>query len=237
MRRRADFVHKESTCRFPRSRVGAQFRALHSPVDSTNVPSRLNNYVVDANYTAALGQRLTTNVGFSHVRGTAYCQGFPVVHFQACSENNSARSAYVVIHYLERIAVKAAFAKTLNEWPGTHNPNPPLDTFEASKVSSLSIGASYAVLLSKSAILKVSGEFSNFVAGPDGSPWERQNQYVAGAALSIGSSSSLFVELFRTEGFAPLNFVSGGNLDDLGTTISDADARSLGFVLGARVTL
>ena len=35
---------------------GAQFRAMHTPVgDSTNVPSMLNNYTADINYTLVIG--------------------------------------------------------------------------------------------------------------------------------------------------------------------------------------
>ena len=83
----------------------------------------------------------------------------------------------------------------------------------------------------------ISAEFSNFVAGPEGAPWERQNQYVLGGALKIRNSSKLFLELFRTEGYAPLNFVSGGNFDDPGVTHSDRDARSHGIVFGGQIVL
>ena len=46
---------------------GAQFRALNAPVEGTAVPSRLNNYVADVNYTASINEDLTVRVGASYV--------------------------------------------------------------------------------------------------------------------------------------------------------------------------
>lgn len=129
------------------------------------------------------------------------------------------------------------FATTVNEWPGSFNPNPPLDVWEATKVTSLVAGASYKVSDNGMYAFTLSGEFSNFVAGPDGSPWDRQNQYVLGGSLMIHKSSKLFIELFRTEGYAPLNFLSGGNFEDQGTTHADRDARSHGIVFGGQIVL
>ena len=86
----------------------------------------------------------------------------------------------------------------------------------------------------------LSGEFSNFRAGPAGAPWERQNQIVFGFAALLKNSSKLFVELFNTQGYAPLNFISGSNDFEPFppvTTHSDRDASSLGIVLGANITL
>jgi hypothetical protein len=48
------------------------------------------------------------------------------------------------------------------------------------------------------------------------------------------------MELFKTEGYAPLNFISG-SADDAhfppGTTHSQRDVNTLGIVLGAQITL
>ena len=216
---------------------GAQFRSLNVPVDSTIVPSRLNNFVADANYTVTAGESGAFKLGASYVRGTSYCQGFPVVHFEPCDKSNPAATAYADLRAFDRILVKAAYARTRDVWPGTFNPNPPLNEFAASNVSSLSLGASIAVRETDLVRLAISGEFSNFVAGPEGAPWERQDQWVAGLCATLKSSSRLFLEAFRTTGYAPLNFVSGGNLPDPGATHSDAGARSFGIVLGAQVTL
>ncbi len=216
---------------------GAQFRALHTPVDSTAVPSRLNNFVLDANYSFATGDGDFT-VGGSFVRGSAYCQNFPVVHFQACDNPNGAMSAYGQFDYDDKLKVMASYAITRDEWPGTFNPNAPLNTFEASKVSSKSIGLLYRLNHSDKFQYVLSGEFSDFVAGPVGSPWERQNQLVFGFSTVVKGCSRLFVEGFRTSGYAPLNFISGGHIPGVqNVTHSDRDARSHGVVVGGVITL
>jgi len=55
----------------------------------------------------------------------------------------------------------------------------------------------------------------------------------------MNKSAKLFVEIFRTEGYAPLNFISG-SLDNqpfpAGTTHSDRDTNSMGIVLGAQIS-
>ena len=85
-----------------------------------------------------------------------------------------------------------------------------------------------------------SGEFSNFRAGADGAPWERQNQWIVGFSGLFNQSSKLFVEVFRTEGYAPLNFISG-SADFApfppGETHSERNAQSHGVVIGAQLTL
>lgn len=215
---------------------GAQFRALHVPVEGTSVPSRLNNFVVDANYTLKVTEEASIKAGASYEKGSPYCQGFPVVHFQPCEDANAASTFYGSVE-ANGLRIIGAFAKTADEWSGTFNPSPPLNVFAASKVSSLVAGASYEVTNSGMYAFTISAEFSNFVAGPEGAPWERQNQYVLGGALKIRNSSKLFLELFRTEGYAPLNFVSGGNFDDPGVTHSDRDARSHGIVFGGQIVL
>ena len=215
---------------------GAQFRALHMPVEDTNVPSRLNNFVVDASYTIDIGEASTVQLGASYEGGSAYCQGFPVQHFMPCDEANPASTFYGNVN-TPRLRIVGGFAKTADEWPGSFNPAPPLDMWPASKVSSLVAGASLVVSDNGTNAFTISGEFSNFVAGPDGSPWDRQNQYVLGGSLLINRSSKLFIELFRTEGYAPLNFISGGNFEDPGVTHSDRDARSHGIVFGGQIVL
>ena len=216
---------------------GAQFRALHVPVEGTNVPSRLNNFGFDANYTFKMGQKNRLRLGGSYLHGTAYCQGFPVFHFMPCEENNPALTAYAALDINNRFYLKGGFAKTADVWSGTFNPTPPLNEFEASKVSSLDIGAKYNFPAKGKVQYSLSAEFSNFVAGPDGAPWERQTQTVLGFSGLVKNSSKLFVEVFRTTGYAPLNWISGGNFEDLGVTHSDADARSVGIVIGGMITI
>ncbi len=215
---------------------GAQFRVLNAPVDSTNVPSRLNNFSLDACYTLQVGDNNSIKVGGSYLHGTSYVQGFPVQHFHPGRENNPATAIYTTIRWGD-LELKGVYTKTLKVWPGTHNPNPPLDQYKASKVSSLSIGAMYTFMKKTDWDYSLSTEFSNFVAGPKGSPWERQNQYVLGFCGQYRHASKLFVELFHTQGYSPLNFVSGGNLPDPGKTWSDREARSYGLVAGAMIFL
>ena len=73
---------------------GAQFRAANMPVEETAVPSRLNNIALDANYTFDLGSTETLLLGGSYLRGSAYCQDFPIAHFLPCRDNNPAFDIY-----------------------------------------------------------------------------------------------------------------------------------------------
>ncbi len=216
---------------------GSQFRALSTPVgNGTNVPSKINNFVSDVNYTMSLGEETDLNVGGSFVFGSAYCHAYPVTHFNPCQDSNSAYAAYGKLNVGNKFVVQGSFSKTLKEWPGTFNPNPPLDVFEASKVSSFDIGAKYIFNPESNAVYTLSGEFSKFIAGPEGAPWERQNQFVLGFSGMINRSCNLFLEVFRTDGYVPLNFVSGGNLAP-GETHSTRDSFSHGVVLGGKVIL
>ena len=189
---------------------GAQFRAMHTPVgDGTNVPSKLNNFVGDVNYNFNISEKVNLLLGASYLHGSAYCQGFPVTHFSPCQDNNPAYTYYGTLTVNDRLILKGGFAKTSDVWDGTFNPTPPLNVFEAAKVSSLDFGAKYDLNQSDKVRYTISGEFSNFRAGAEGSPWERQSQIVLGLAALMNKSAKLFVEVFRTEGFAPLNFISG----------------------------
>ncbi len=219
---------------------GAQFRAMHTPVgDSTNVPSQLNNFAGDLNYTLKIGEDVKFMLGGSYLLGSAYCQSFPVVHFEPCAENNPASTVYGKLTFNDRLILMGGFAVTEKVWPGTHNPTPPLDVFPASKVSSLSAGAKFDINPEGKVRYALSGEFSNFKAGPSGAPWERQNQIIAGFSGMFQNSSKLFIEFFRTDGYAPLNFISGSAPFapfPPGTTHSVRDAFSHGLVLGGQIT-
>ena len=219
---------------------GAQFRALNTPVgDSTNVPSQINNFTADLNYTLFFNDNVTLMAGGSYMHGSAYCHEFPVFHFDPCNENNPAWTVYGKLIANEKLTIKGGFAKTFNVWPGTHNPTPPLDVFEASLVSSFDAGAKYIFRDTPTTQHSVSGEFSDFTAGPDGAPWERQNQIVLGYSVMFNKSSKLFVELFRTDGYVPLNWISG-SADFApfppGETHSVRDAISHGVVVGGQIT-
>jgi len=211
---------------------GAQFRAANVPVDTTNVPSRINNFAGDLNYTFNLTEGTSLRLGGSYLKGSAYCQPWPVFHFNPCQENNPAYSFYGEVAIKNRLILQGGYTQTLNEWPGTFNPAPPLNEFAASKVSSFSLGGKYQLNQTGDVLYSISAEFSNFKAGPEQAPWERQSQLVIGGNGQINNTSRVFIEVFRTAGYAPLNFVSGGNFDDPGSTHSDRDARSFGIVGG-----
>lgn len=220
---------------------GAQFRAMNTTVgDSTNVPSQLNNFVGDLNYTLALKEKYRLKIGGSYLHGSAYCQGFPVEHFMPCTNRNPAYTYYGMLTINDRLILKGGYAETLEVWPGTYNPTPPLDVFAASRVSSIDAGLRYDFNLDGKVRYTASGEFSNFRAGADGAPWERQNQWIVGFSGLLNQSSKLFVEVFRTEGYAPLNFISG-SADFApfppGETHSERNAQSHGVVIGAQLTL
>ncbi len=216
---------------------GAQFRSHHTPVNGTNIPSQANNYVLDANYTINLGEKSDNlMVGASYEKGSAYCQNYPVQHFASCREANPAWAAYGKLDY-SRFTIMGEFIKTLKEWPGTFNPTAPLNQFAASKVTSFTIGGKYKTGVA-SKKLDLSLEFSRFMAGSKGSPWEKQDQWVLGIAYFFTPTVKFFSEGIITNGYAPLNFISGGSIrDSVGNinnslTHSDADANSKGVIIG-----
>ena len=216
---------------------GAQFRAANAPVNETSVPSRLNNLALDAHLASRLGTDGRLLLGVSYLRGSAYCQDFPVEHFLPCRDRNPAFDAYAKLE-LGDFMLKGELARTLDAWPGTFNPAIP--EFAASRVTSFDIGARYR-LAADQRPLDVSAEFSRFEAGPDGAPWERQDQIVFGAAWLPRPGAKLFAEYVRIDGYAPLNFISGGSIrDDRGDVIpdrthSDRSARSDVFLVGANL--
>jgi hypothetical protein len=168
---------------------GAQFRSANTPVDGTAVPSRLNNYVVDVNYTAR-GSAATMLLGGSYQRGSAYCQGFPVQHFLGCDDHNPAFDVYAQVTAGDLI-VQAELARTTEAWPGTFNPAIP--QFTAHKVSSFDVGGKYRVSVGGTP-LDLSVDFSRFTAGPEGAPWDNQDQLVVGVAAFPAPNLKLFGE-------------------------------------------
>lgn len=219
---------------------GTQFRAVSTPVgDSTNVPSKVNNFVADVNYTLEFRERSSFKIGASYLHGSAYNHNFPVIHFNPGGSNNPAMTAYAQLELNNHLTLKGSYVETAEVWPGTHNPMAPLDQFAAHNVTSMDVGGRYIFRIDKAVPLAISAEFSNFVAGPEGSPWERQNQYVLGFSGMVNKSSKLFVELFRTEGYVPLNFVSGSDPNQPfapGTTHSTQDVITHGIVIGGQIT-
>ena len=213
---------------------GAQFRAAHAPVRQTSVPSRLNNFAVDASYSVNPTPAAVLLLGGSYQHGTAYCQGFPVTHFGSCRDNNPAFGLYGRATY-RGFTLKGELARTANAWPGTFNPGMP--EFAASRVTAFDVGAKYRHARGDGPI-DFSVEFSRFDAGPDGAPWEDQDQLVLGVAWFARPSAKLFAEYVRVKGYAPLNFISGGNITTKNgevmpdRTHSDRSARCSVLILG-----
>jgi len=216
---------------------GAQFRAMQTSVGDTAVPSRLNNIVLDANYQTPIAQSINFLAGVSYLKGSNYCQDFPILHFEACDNNNPAYDAYARINW-NRFTVQGEVAQTGHVWPGTHNPQPPLDQYEASKVTAFDVGAKYtAPICYRDYDFSLS--FSEFFAGPDGAPWHRQSQLVAGFATWF-KTVKLFSEYVRVNGYAPLNFISGSLPDEpfpAGTTHSQANVVNNIVVIGIDATI
>lgn len=216
---------------------GSQFRGLQTVVgDSSSVPSVINNYTADINYTLKLGGESRFTLGASYLHGSAYAHSFPVIHFAPTKMNNPAYAGYASLNIANRFTLKGGYAITEKAWPGTFNPNPPLNIYAASKTSSTDIGAKFDFNPMAPTIYSLSAEWSQFKAGPKGSPWERQNQFVVGLNALVNRSSRLFIEYFNTAGYAPLNFVSGGNLAP-GQTWSVRGASSNGIIIGAQINL
>lgn len=216
---------------------GAQFRVANTTVEGTKVPSKLNNFAIDVSYGGRLGTGASLLLGGSYMRGTAYCQDFPVAHFKDCEANNPAFDVYGRLD-LGGFMFKGEFARTLDVWPGTFNPS--LPEFTASKVTSFDVGVRYRID-SAQGPLHLSTEYSRFDVGAAGAPWERQDQLVVGASWHALRSAKLFAEYIHVTGFVPLNFISGGNIrDESGEIIpdrtqSDRDARTRVLMVGANV--
>ncbi|MEY4159446.1 MAG: hypothetical protein RLZZ136_67 [Pseudomonadota bacterium] len=216
---------------------GAEFRGLNTPVEGTNTPSKISNYVVDANYTVPLGAvGRSLLVGASYERGSSFCQAYPVTHFGTCEEPNPAVAVYGTLHW-DRWMLKGDYAETLHAMPGTFNPNPPLDIYPAHRIASFDLGAKYS--LSKGATpIDLSLDFSALVAGPKGSPWHRQDQWVGGVAAYPLPSVKLFFETVLVKGYLPFNFLTGGAPgEDLGTTESSTHKTSKVLVIGVNAAL
>ena len=213
---------------------GAQFRSANMPVKGTAVPGLLNNFALDAHYELGLGRETSVLMGASYQLGSAYCQDYPVQHFEPCRDNNP---AYAVFGKLDwgPFTLKGEFAKTMDVWPGTFNPDIP--QFAASPVTAFDIGTKYR-FGTGAGPLDVSVEFSRFVTGPAGAPWEKQDQTIVGAAWFAEPHVKLFTELVAISGYAPLNFISGGSIRDATGTVdhtrthSNRAARSTVFSVG-----
>jgi hypothetical protein len=214
---------------------GAQFRALNAPVRDTAVPSRLNNFAGDINYTFDYCNACIT-LGASYKHSSAYVQDFPVQHFAAGRDTNPAWSVYGTVHYCDW-TVKGSYVTTTKVWPGTFNPNPPLNVFPAHKTEAFDAGAKWKFMECKCWDYFASAEFSRFIAGPSGAPWERQDQTVLGLAALYCESSKFFLEGFFTKGFVPLNFISGGGPVPVTETHSVRDAESFGIIVGAQISM
>jgi len=213
---------------------GAQFRAHNGPVEDTNVPSRVNNFAVDANYTADLGEDRTLLVGASYTHGTAYCQDYPVFHFNPCDDNTPGWAVYASAD-LDRIELIAEYASTTDDWAGTASPAPQFAAFEAVAPQSFTLGGRYWMDYRQAEDLALSFEFSRFISGDDGSPWEQQDQWVLGASYFVTPSVNLFGEVIHTRGWVPLNFLSGGNLPG-GASWSESDAETNVLALGVQAS-
>jgi hypothetical protein len=218
---------------------GAQFRNANTSVHGSAVPSKLNNFALDANYTFEFEDDSSLLAGLSYQHGTAYCQDYEphapaapggVQHFGACADDNPAIAAYLK-HTRGKLDVIAEYAQTLDEWPGTHNPAIP--EFAAQKNTTFTFGASYGFDFGLKNDVELSAEFSRFIAGDDGSPWEKQDQLVLGASYFLNTNVKLFAEYIHVDGWVPLNFLSGGNPGGaVGESWSDQDATTDAIVLG-----
>ncbi len=222
---------------------GAQFRNANTSVHGTAVPSKLNNFALDANYTFEFDDDSSLLAGLSYQHGSAYCQDYEirapfgpngVKHFENCDDENPAIAAYLK-YVRNKLNVIAEYAQTLDEWPGTFNPvNPDFADFAAQKNTTFTLGASYGFDFGLKNDVELSAEFSRFIAGDDGSPWEKQDQLVLGASYFLNTNVKLFAEYIHVDGWVPLNFLSGGNTfagpsDD---SWSDQDATTDAIVLG-----
>jgi len=231
---------------------GAQFRNANTPVEDTNVPSRLNNFAIDANFNVLHNSNENWNVGVSYQYGTAYCQNYlddpsthvisngvtlnpvpqGVRHFEPCTDNNDAFAVYTSYHNSKWL-LAAEYAETLDVWPGTSNPYIP--EFQAEENTTFTVGGRYTAELGLPESLDLSLEFSRFKAGESGSPWEKQDQVVLGMSYFLRPHVNIFSELIRVDGWVPLNFLSGGNPGSVvGTSWSSQSSHTNIITIGAQ---
>ena len=193
---------------------GAQFRAVNTPVDGTNVPSLVNNFAFDANYTLTF-KGGSAKFGASYEHGSDYGSSYPIVHFEQAVITNPAYTAYGKLQF-GRLTLMGDFARTAHPWPGSATLTlpgfgaNPYGNLAASKVTVYTVGAKYNAPITQNGV-DVSFEFSGFQTGPAGTPWHRQNQWVLGLEHHFTPSVKLFGEAVHTQGYVPLNFMTGGN--------------------------
>ncbi len=218
---------------------GAQFRAANSG-DAT--PDDIANFSVNGSYDFRPSSNQLFRIGAGYLKGSAYCNSFPVKHFEDCKGfNNPAWGVHTLVN-IGRFTFLAEFAKTLDVWPGTHNPNAPLNIFGAEKVSAFDVGLKYTASIKPlNKDIGISVDFSQFNAGPIESPWENQDQFVVGLEMLWGKNLKCFAEYIRTDGYVPLNFISGPDPLDpnkaLGTTHSSSETKSNVFLVGLRMAI
>ncbi len=236
----AGYTSENVTVRAMAVQGGAQFRAANVPVQGTSVPSRLNNFAVDARFTLPFGENgNSVMAGASYIHGSAYCQGYPIFHFNPCDDNNPAVAAYGQVN-IGPVKLIGEYATTTDEWPGTAVPIPmnPLSQFAAVEAEAFTLGGRFGFgefsASPQGRKFAVSGEFSKFISGDNGAPWERQNQAVLGFSWFPSESINLFTEFTHVDGWAPLNFLSGGNLPD-GSSWSVREADTNVALIGAQV--
>ena len=211
---------------------GAQFRSHNVPVEGTSVPSRLNNFAVDANYTLRLGSNAQILAGASYTHGSPYCQDYPVFHFNPCEDNNPAWAVYAQGR-LGAFEFLGEYAETTEVWPGTASPAPQFAQFEAVAPFAWTLGGRYWFNYRRPDDIAISLEYSRYVSGDEGAPWERQDQWVLGGSYYLTDSVNLFGELIHARGWVPLNFLSGGNLPN-GAAWSEFDAETSAVAVGVQ---
>ena len=214
---------------------GAQFRAVNTPVAGSGVPSLVNNFAIDGNYTARLGD-LTAMAGASYERGSDYCDPYPAGHFGACHVFNPAWATYGSATW-RRLQVNIDLARTIDAWPASGTPPlapdgaaNPYAGFAPAIVSARTFGARWSMPVTRQGV-DLSFEFSGVHSGAPGTPWHRQNQWVVGLAHRYAPGIKGFAEAIHTQGYAPLTFMSGGNFPD-GSSWSDESAISNVLLLG-----
>ena len=133
-----------------------------------------------------------------------------MVHFAACRDIKPALDVYGKL-LSASLTLKTEYARTKGIRPGAFNPA--LPEFPASHVQSFDIGARLRYDVRGDPV-DASAGLGRFVAGPDGAPWERQNQTVLGLAWFPHPDTKLRLEYVRSDGFAPLNLFGGGSIRD-----------------------
>ena len=169
--------------------------------DSAEI-GRINNFALNSQYVAQLGNDATASIGFGYLHGTIYDVAVPEhIDPTAFGPRNGAWDVNARLQ-LGALSLLGEYVQTIKNWPATN------DEVVAYQIE----GAFDFELASKPARASIS--WSEGLQGPSGSEFEFNQQLVTGLRVTASENVTLTAEWVRSSGFAPLiNIVNVSNRD------------------------